>query len=68
MIVFFPDELEAARYFAKSAVDIGSKEGGDFDWSIAMAKLKIALGYAEFQVLENRNICGNSEDVFIYGN
>lgn len=69
MLVFIPDELEAARYFAKEAVRVGSENGGQFDWDIATDKLKIALGYAEINMIEYRTIeMDSAEWIASYGN
>ena len=65
MIVFVPDELESARWFAREAVEIGSEKGGGLDWEIAMDKLKMALGYADITTIDR---FVQEEEINTYGN
>lgn len=56
MKIYSKAALEIAQQAAREAVELGVKNGGDFDWGMAMIWLKIATGHAPVFKYEERGI------------
>nr|DAG79248.1 MAG TPA: hypothetical protein [Bacteriophage sp.] len=56
MKIYSTAALEIAQQAAREAVELGVKNGGEFDWGMAMIWLQIATGHAPVRKYEERGI------------